>query len=303
MKCPLPLLLLLPATLICCDEGSDGKTAPLSPQEMYEKGRSFLKPNIEQGASDFAKALEWTRKAAEAGLQRAQTDLGGLYMYGGKGISIDGAEALKWFSRAAAQGSRESEVFIGDIYQKGLGVKADIATAMEHWRVAADAGIAEAQQRLGHELVRHPRTFSEGLNWLKKAALEGVANGKAAAACDLGTIYARGHGGIKPDLQEAARWYSIAAEEGNAAAQHVYGIMLLTGEPVTQDEKAGLFMLRRAASQDYLPAIADFIRYLRNAPNATDGQKKEAEAWNQRLEELQEKRRTKSSQPEAGVAR
>ncbi len=280
----LPLLLLLPN----CKEGEQADATTLSPQEMYEKGRALLKPNIEQNASDATQAVAWIRRAAEAGWQRAQTDMGGICMYGGKeGTPADGKEALRWFTQAAAQGSKEAEFYMGEIYAKGIaGVTKNKQAALRHWRNAAEAGISEAQQRLGQLLTRQEATFSEGLSWLKRAATEGSARGKSEAALNLGNIYAVGMAGVQANLSEAARWYAIAAEEGDARAQHVYAVMLLDGDPIAQDTKAGMFMLRRAASQNYLPAIAEFIRRLRNAPNATEEQWKEAEAWSERLREL-----------------
>ncbi len=296
MKSPLPLLLLLPLLLPCCKEGEGERARQLTPQEMYEKGRALLKPNVEHDASDFAAALAWTRRAAEAGWLQAQTDLGGLFMYGGKGVAADPAEALKWFTRAAEQGSKAAEFYLGELYFKGPGnVRADEMAALEHWRTAAEAGIAEAQQRLGYMLAQQEATFAEGLAWLRRAATEGTARGKAEAACNLGNIYAGGKAGVQKNMQEAARWYAIAAEEGDARAQHVYGVMLVTGDPVDEDEEKGMFMLRRAASQDYLPAMADFIRCLRSAPNGTDAQLQEAEAWSERLTELRQKRRHKDA--------
>ncbi len=289
------LILALPLLLTQCREGETSKDlTSLSPQELYEKGRALLKPNIEQKASDFAQALELTRRAAEGGWRQAQTDLGWLLMNGGKGVTINHKEALDWFRKAADQGSMEAEFFIGELYYRGLdGVEGSNEEALRHWRIAAEAGIAEAQQRLGFLLSQQEKTIREGLAWLKRAATEGAAQGKAEAALNLGNIYASGKAGVAANLEEAARWYAIAAEEGNARAQHVYAIMLLTGNPVVQDVKAGMFMLRRAASQDYLPAMAEFIRRLRNAPDATPEQQKEAEAWDQRLQELLMKRRAK----------
>ncbi len=292
-------LLLLPLLLAACGDRESTETSALSAQEMYEKSRALIKPNIEHEASDFAQSYEWLHRAAEAGWLQAQTDLGGLYMYGGKELRANGAEALKWFSRAAEQGSKEAEFYIGELYYKAIsGVKGDNAEAIRHWRVAAEAGIEEAQQRLGAILAQEQKTFAEGLSWLRRAATEGSASGRAEAARDLGNIYARGKGGIVPDMAEAARWYSIAAEAGDVRAQHIYALMLLEGEPMAQDEKAGMFMLRRAASRDYLPAMAEFIRRLRNNPNATEEEQKEAEAWNERLAELLKKQREHGSAPQ-----
>ncbi len=302
MKHSLPpcLLLLLPLLLPACTEEDGREAAQLSPQELYEKGRALLQPNIEHSASDFAAALDYTRQAAEKGWRQAQTDMGWLFMNGGKGVTINHAEALKWFREAAEQGSKEAEYFIGELYYRGLdGIRGDTAEAMKHWRIAAEAGIAEAQQRLGLLLSQQQQTFSEGLEWLRRAATEGQARGKAEAALNLGNIYATGKGGVVANLEEAARWYAMAAEEGSARAQHVYGLMLLGGEAVAQDVQSGLFMLRRAASQDYLPAMADFINQLRNHPEATEEEQKEADAWSKRLEELMMKRRKPAAAPVA----
>ena len=292
MKIRLLPALLLPLLLSDCgDNNGDTATTALSPQEMYEKGRALMKPNVEQASSDAQQALGWIQQAAEGGFARAQLDLGGLYMYGGKDIEADGAKALRWFSRAAQQGSREAEYFIGELYRCGQGVPADAGKAMEHWRIAAEAGIAEAQQRLGHALVQSEASFDEGLTWLFRAATEGAANGKAEAACDLGNIYARGKAGVQANMEKAAHWYGIAAEGGSVKAQFIYALLLLDGDVIPRDEEAGMFMLRRAASQDYIPAMAEFIRQLLTAPNATPEQQQEADAWNKRLIELQEKQK------------
>ena len=68
-------------------------------------------------------------------------------------------------------------------------------------------------------------------------------------------------------------------------AQHVFAEMLLLGDPVEQDEKRGLAMLRMAAGQDYKPAMARLINILRNSKNAKESEN-EAAAWDARLQEL-----------------
>ncbi len=285
-------LLLLPLVLPACDDAAESfSSAQLSAQEMYEKGRALMKPNVEHAASDAKQALSWIQQAAEGGLARAQLDLGGLYMYGGKEIKADGAKAMEWFQKAAAQGNREAEYFIGELYLTGQGVAADAKKAVEHWRIGAEAGIAEAQQRLGITLAQSAETFDEGLAWLLKAASEGTGNGQRDAAAELGNIYARGKGGVQQSMEEAARWYAVAAEGGSVKAQFIYALLLLDGDIIPQNREKGMMMLRLAASSDYLPAMSEFIRQLRTDPAATPGQLEEAEAWNKRLVELQEKQK------------
>ena len=52
---------------------------------------------------DFAKGVEWYRKAAEKGNDSAQYELGLCYNYG-KGVPQDYAKAAEWYRKAAAQG-------------------------------------------------------------------------------------------------------------------------------------------------------------------------------------------------------
>ena len=62
---------------------------------MYSKGLG-----VEQ---DHAKAVEWTRKAAEQGSARAQCKLGFHYEFG-DGVEQDDTQAAEWYRKAAEQG-------------------------------------------------------------------------------------------------------------------------------------------------------------------------------------------------------
>lgn len=82
-------------------------------------------------------------------------------------------------------------------------------------------------------------------------------------------------------MPEAARWYELAALGGDAAAQLVYGIMLLQGTPVPQDTAQGMRFLRLAAGQDNAQAIALLVNMLR-----LEGAEDEATAWAERLKAI-----------------
>lgn len=272
-------LLLLPVLLLaaCQDENAD---EPATPQAMYEKALVLLQPNVENAQSDFAGALEWLRKAAEGGWLRAQLDLGGIYYAGGQGVEPDAQQALHWFTKAAAQGSKEAEVFLGLLRYDGLLGKKDADAAMKHWRTAAEAGIAEAQYRLGRLLAQNEQTRQEGVEWLVKASA-----GVPQAATSLGNLYYKylGNSGT------AASWYEKGALAGDPLAQHIFAEMLLLGEPVPRDNERGMAMLRMAAGQDYQPAMARLINILRNSGNAAENET-EAAAWDARLQELMQER-------------
>lgn len=281
----LPLFLL--CLLAACQPEKKAAAEPKTPQEMYDHALALLRPNAEHDASDTAGALLWLRRAAEAGLLQAQTDLGGLYLSGGRDgqIKPDAAEAYKWFTAAAAQGSKEAHLFLGMLAYDGQGTEKDEEAALRHWRIAADADIADAQFRLGRVLARSPETAEEGRTLLRRAVREGQRGGIPQAATALGAIYHKGVN-IPPDAMEAAKWYQRGATGGDPLAQLVYAQMLLVGEPVARDEQRGMAMLRMAAGQDYPQAIALLINLLRNAPDAA-AHEKEAEAWCKRLERVQ----------------
>lgn len=268
------LLLLLPLVLCACQkEDADNPTAP---QAMYEKAQQLLKPNVENAASDYAGALHWLRRAAEEGLLRAQLDLGGIYYAGGHGLEPDARLAYDWFTKAAAQGSKEAEVFLGLLHYDGRLGQKDAESAMKHWRIAAEAGIAEGQYRLGRLLAQDEKSRQEGVDWLVKAS---AAVPQAATA--LGNLYYK----YLEDASTSAAWYEKGALAGDALAQHIFAEMLLLGDPVPRDSERGMAMLRMAAGQDYKPAMARLINILRNGKAAKENES-EAAAWDARLQEL-----------------
>ncbi|SEH08660.1 serine/threonine-protein kinase [Candidatus Venteria ishoeyi] len=56
---------------------------------------------------DYAKALNWTRKAAQQGDEDAQYNLGFMYEHG-EGLTADTQQALYWYRKAAAQGEAKA---------------------------------------------------------------------------------------------------------------------------------------------------------------------------------------------------
>lgn len=314
---------LLSLLTSCGDD--DAAKLPSSPQEMYDRANYYLKPNAENDTSKPAEAMSWLTQAAEAGHLQAQQDLGGIYLEGSEALNLkpDPAKAFHWFTRAAEQGSNPARYYLGLMLWEGLGVKEDKTSAMEHWRAAAQAGVpeaqcrlgavlfadeatraeglellrkaalaghSEAQYRLGSALVMEAATVAEGIDWLKKAAAGKPLSTAGAAARTLGALYAKGAPGVPADIKAAAEWYGRAADCGDARAQHVFALLLLNGQGVETDVARGMAFLRMSAGQNYLRAIADLVNLLRNMEDA-DLHAAEAEAWARRLDELMQKKK------------
>jgi TPR repeat protein len=63
---------------------------------------------------------------------------------------------------------------------------------------------------------------------------------------ELGAAYATGDWSGPKDLVEAARWYRLAAEKGNARSQCDLGFMLLLDEGEPKNTEEGLMWIERA---------------------------------------------------------
>ena len=85
---------------------------------------------------DYAKALQWNRKAAAQGVAEAQYNLGVIYKFG-LGVPQDYAKALQWYRKAAEQGVAKAQFNLGLMYDNGLGVKQDYAKGAKWYRKAA----------------------------------------------------------------------------------------------------------------------------------------------------------------------
>ena len=77
---------------------------------------------IEQ--TDYARALEVLRPAAEAGFAPAQLSLGFAYDLG-RGMDEDNLIAASWYMRAAQQGEPRAASNLGYLYHGGAGVELD----------------------------------------------------------------------------------------------------------------------------------------------------------------------------------
>jgi len=85
---------------------------------------------------DYAKAVEWYRKAAEQGYFMAQSALGSMYG-AGNGVPRDYAKAMEWWRKAAEQNHDFSMVSLSQMYNFGLGVPQDYVLAHKWINLAA----------------------------------------------------------------------------------------------------------------------------------------------------------------------
>ena len=72
--------------------------------------------------------------------------------------------------------------------------------------------------------------------------------GDADAQFNLGMVYWDGEG-VSQDIKAAMKWFTLAAEQGDADAQNILGVMYDEGEGVSQNIKAAMKWFKLAFEQ------------------------------------------------------
>lgn len=155
---------------------------PHSPRLNYELGRAYA------AGRDYAKAMEYFRKAAETHFALAELNIGSLYS-SGLGVPKDAAEAAKWTKMAADQGLAPAAGNFGEMFLNGEGVPQDDGAAAQWLNLAARQGYAPAQSRLATLYATGKgvkQNFAEALALNAAAASQGYA----PAMADLGSLSA-----------------------------------------------------------------------------------------------------------------
>jgi TPR repeat protein len=86
---------------------------------------------------------------------------------------------------------------------------------------------------------------SKALEVARQGAVQGIAESQAT----LGWFYYTGKGGVAQDRAEALRWYSKAAEQGDAFAQVSLGVMYANGICTPRNPVIAVAWFRQAANQ------------------------------------------------------
>ncbi|QEW23560.1 Putative beta-lactamase HcpC precursor (plasmid) [Marinibacterium anthonyi] len=172
---------------------------------------------LEGGAgleTDFAKALVWAERAAEAGDTRGMVYLGKIWMEG-LGVNANSETALAWFTRADAQGDGKAARYIGLIALD----RGDPVEAAEWFMKGAEGGDITSQYYLGRAYHRGEgvdQDFAAAMQWYSAAAERGdiiASDGMVGMA----SLYEAGQG-VSLDTGRARALYEQAATLGNETA-------------------------------------------------------------------------------------
>ena len=131
--------------------------------------------------------------------------------------------------------------------------------------------------------IHHPETNPE----FERELLRAGQLGSVHAHRKLGVMYATGEWSGPKDLAEAARWYRLAAEKGNAESQYDLGFMLLLGEGGQKNTEEGLMWLERAGGQGEYSAFRLLVDCYENGYCEVPVDAARAQLWRRRLEECE----------------
>ena len=138
----------------------------------------------------------------------------------------NGQKALKHFLPLAVEGHLKSQIYAAFIYENShhYGVPSDKRAALNWWRASAEQGHAMSQLELAQTLhwgdEQGIKNIREAAKWYKLAADQGVARAQEA----LGFLYLTGRG-VPVNKVEARRLFLLAAEQGDAEAMYKLGNM------------------------------------------------------------------------------
>jgi TPR repeat protein len=131
-------------------------------------------------------------------------------------------------------------------------------------REAADKHVIRAILELVDEY-----TASKEFDLAREFALWGAHRSERNCQCRLANLYYSGQGGPR-DLNEAARWYRRAHENGVNEASADYAVMLIMGKGFPKNPTLGAHLLKQAARQNAPGALFN-LGELSLSGNAVDG--------------------------------
>jgi TPR repeat protein len=207
--------------------------------------------NGQYGRRDFASAVKWYTRSAQAGNNEAKAHLGLCYLFG-RGVAADPVQGAAMINEAAASNDRAALRIAGVMYQYGQGVPKDEAKAASLFTSAVAQGDVNSLDRLGtlYFFGRGvPRDRAKAVQLFK----QGARAGDSWAKLHLARLYQRGKGTPRQP-QYALSLLLESAGQGNRAAQYATGRAYLLGIGATRNRKTAVYYYRLSASHGYTPA-------------------------------------------------
>jgi TPR repeat protein len=192
---------------------------------------------------DPAKAFQMAEEGSQAGCIHSKGILGRCYITG-SGVGLDLHRGLELGRDSSLAGSSYGEFVVAFAYENGSGgVRTDLQESVEHYKMAVQHGIAEAQYRLAHVYIcnryfkfgdktqytdKNPvkKNMADALNLLRLASEQGHADAQISLALHLRAFAkysASDYSSPSNDFNEAFMMLKRGVKQGSAR-RHLEGL-------------------------------------------------------------------------------
>jgi uncharacterized protein len=199
-----------------------------------------------------------------------------------------GSELFRKLSAKAEQGSAQVQYNLGMLYNNGIGTAKDPHKAFALFEKSAASGDPLASYKVGcYYAGQFPGVVAIDYDKALAAKLVAAKGGYYQAQHDVANMYAS-----KGDFQEAAKWWSAAAEQGDVGSAGNLAEAHRSGDGVSQSDAKALVLLlvasRAGISGDQRSAIQPTIESLKKSvgPEGVAQAERVAAAWVPKSTEL-----------------
>ncbi len=201
------------------------------------------------------------RRDAERGDAEAQYELGRMHADDEylDGVAQDDGEAVRWFRSAAEQGHPSAQYELARMLHSGEGALENELEALRWLRASAEQGHSTAQYTLGRALME------DAWERQRDRVLFDARGTPAHGACVP-----------EPDLNQAIRWFRLAAEQRHPLAQFSLGFVHYYGVNCARvDDVEAMRLFRSAADLGHHSARI----FAGDGPTRSDGERFGSPSW------------------------
>ncbi|XP_040200905.1 death ligand signal enhancer isoform X3 [Rana temporaria] len=156
--------------------------------------------------------------------------------------------AFHFFQEAAESGYSKAQYNVAVCYEKGKGVAKDMTKAADYYRLAASGGHQLAKYHYARHLLQsNSEETQSAVQLLQDAAQAGVKEAQAY----LGVFYSKA---ANFDPEKAARYFWMAAENGDVQSRYHLGVCYERGFGVPMSRLEALRHYEKAAKSGHEPA-------------------------------------------------
>lgn len=210
----------------------------------YLCGRINYLGELSENSKDYSKAFLYFNAADFNDCTKAKYGLANMYYYG-KGINPDYEKAFNLYKECAEYNSQKfihATVKVAQMYKNGIGTEIDKMEAAKWYKLVAENGKASDWYRMAqifdYGCGVNPDTQFANKYYSKalSAFIEAEKNEKdVVLKLKIADMYYKGKG-TDVNKTEAAKWYKLAADNGNSHAMYKYAVMSELGEGIEANQ-------------------------------------------------------------------